>query len=152
MKHKEFILDRYALNLLSEKEKAVLDLAIADSPTLKADLHLHRLVVLGIQSYTEQRINNAFEQLHNQSPEDCRHTIERVDLLLLQEGFFQVPEQPTVAKAIELKANETDILRQTRLENSEALEQPTSFWSNKNLIILVLLLLSALLLLYFTSF
>ena len=93
MKNKEFILDRYVMNLLSEKEKTALELAIVDDPTLKADMHTHRLVVQSIQSYTEQRIDKALEQLQNQVYESHRSVIEHIELLLLQEGFFQVLEK-----------------------------------------------------------
>jgi len=61
---KEDILDKYALQLLTDSDKIWLQKALKAEPGFQAELDLHLEIVKGIEMHTEKLFDAAFVELN----------------------------------------------------------------------------------------
>ena len=135
---KEDILDKYALNRLSEKDKAWLKQALEKNPSFQKELDLHADIVKGLEILMEQLFEVAIEEIPAFNTLDLKANIEQVDAELDLEGFFSkaLVEEKTaeeVLEVIEEKAEEIlevieekaeeKVLETTETIEEEALEE-----------------------------
>lgn len=98
---KEDILDNYALNRLSAKEKAWLEKALEQDPGFQKELDFHAEVIKGMEVHMEQIFDNALVEAKAYADTPLKNTIEAVDKELEQEGFFAIPVQKEEESSLE---------------------------------------------------
>ncbi|BDS15595.1 tetratricopeptide repeat protein [Aureispira anguillae] len=89
---KESILDKYALNQLTNEDKVWLKNALAKDPSLQQELDLYTDIVNGMAHYMDQKNTN-----------ELKAKIADVGTHLEQDGFFETPLNQALIQQIQLE-------------------------------------------------
>jgi len=100
---KEDILDRYALNSLTDKDQAWLKQELENNPSFQKELDLHLDIVEGLNVHMNTLFDIALEEIAPFENKVLKDKIKEVDAELEKEGFFnKEPLEKELIKSIQL--------------------------------------------------
>ena len=87
---KDIILDKYALNRLSDKDKAWIKQQLLKDPNFQKELDLHADIVQGMHIYMEHLFDTALIEIQPFQIDDLKNKINQIDKELESENFFEI--------------------------------------------------------------
>jgi hypothetical protein len=106
---KDIVLDKYALNRLSDKDKAWIKQELFKDPAFQEELDLHSDIVKGIDIYMESLLDSALIEIQPFQIEDLKNKIKLIDEELESEDFFEIQSQENKKLDRTIQAVDTEL-------------------------------------------